>query len=50
MGKCKAKAIQADLGTFSDNQVYPEIIKTYSGIFKTQCNPEIFRTVVYPEH
>ena len=49
MGKCKAKAIQTDLGTFRHNQVYPGIIQTYSGIFKTLCNPGIFRTVVYPE-
>ena len=49
MGKSKTKAIQADLGTFRQNQQYPGIIQTYSGIFKTLCNPGIFRTVVYPE-
>ena len=49
MGKCKTKAIQTDLGTFRHNQAYPGIIQAYSGIFKTLCNPGIFRTVVYPE-
>ena len=49
MGKSKTKAIQADLGTFRQNQQYPGIIQTYSSIFKTLCNPGIFRTVVYPE-
>ena len=49
MSKYKTKAIQTDLGTFRHNQVYPGIIQTYSGIFKTLCNPGIFRTVVYPE-
>ena len=44
MGKSKAKAIQADLGIFRHNLVYPEIIQAYSGIFKYLCNPEIFRT------
>ena len=43
MGKSKTKAIQADLGTFRQNQEYPGIIQTYSGIFKTLCNPGIFK-------
>ena len=30
MGKCKAKAIQTDLGTFRHNQAYPGIIQAYS--------------------
>ena len=30
MGKCIAKAIQTDLGTFRHNQVYPGIIQAYS--------------------
>ena len=45
MGKCKAKAIQADLGTFSHNQGYAKFIQAYSGIFKALCNPGILRTV-----
>ena len=49
MGKCKIKAIQTDLGTFGHNETYPGIIQAYSGIFKTLGNPDIFRTVVYPE-
>ena len=49
MDKCKIKAIQTDLGTFRHNQAYPGIIQAYSDIFKTLCNPGIFRTVVYPE-
>ena len=49
MGKCKAKAIHIDLGTFRHNKAYPEIIHAYSHIFKTLCNPGIFRTVIYPE-
>ena len=49
MGECKTKAIQANLGTFSHNLTYPEIIQVYSGIFRTLCYPNIFETVVYPE-
>ena len=49
MGECKTKAIQTNIGTFRHNQAYPGIIQAYSGIFKTLCNPGIFRTVVYPE-
>ena len=30
MGKCKAKAIHTDLGTFRHNQTYPGIIQAYS--------------------
>ena len=33
------KVIQTDLAT----QAYPEIVQTYSGIFKALCNPGIFR-------
>ena len=47
MGKCKAKAIQTNLGTFRHNLGYPVIIQTYSGTFRTLCNPVIFRAVVY---
>ena len=48
MGKCKTKAIQTNLGTFRYNQTYPGIIQAYSGIFRTLCYPDIFKTVVYP--
>ena len=30
MGKCRAKAIQTDFGTFRYNQAYPGIIQAYS--------------------
>ena len=49
MGKCKAKAIQTDLGTFRHNQAYPGIIQACSGTFKALCDPGIIRTVIYPE-
>ena len=55
MGECKAKAIQANLGTFRHNQTYPRIIQAYSGIFRTLCYPDIFynygisRTLTYSE-
>ena len=49
MSKCKTKAIQTDLGTFRHSQTYPGIIPAHSGIFKTLCCPDIFKTVVYPE-
>ena len=51
MGKCKTKAIQTDLGTFRHKhiQTYPGIIQAYSGIFRTPCYPDMFKTVVYPE-
>ena len=57
MGKCKTKAIQADLGVFTfphieiylqvfrHNQTYSGIIQAYSGIFRTLCNPSIIRTL-----
>ena len=41
LGKCKTKAIQADLGTLRHNQVHPGFIQAYSGIFKALCNPGI---------
>ena len=49
MAKCETKATQTGLGTFRHNQAYPGIIQAYSGIFKTLCNPGVFRTVVFPE-
>ena len=48
-GERKTKAIQINLGTFKHNQTYSGIIQTYSGIFRTLCYPDIFKTVVYPE-
>ena len=47
MGKCKTKAIQTDFGTLRHDQAYAGN-RNYSGIFKTLCNPGIFRAVVYP--
>ena len=41
MGKCKTKAIQAYLGTLGRNQAYPGIIRAYSDLFGTLCNPGI---------
>ena len=49
MGKCKTKAIKADLGTFRHNKAYAGIIQAYSDILKTLYNPDIFRAVVYSE-
>ena len=49
MGECKGKAIQTNLGTFRHNQAYPGIIQAYSGTFRTLCDPDMFKTVVYPE-
>ena len=44
MGECKTKAIQTSLGTFCHNLTYPGIIQSYSGIFRTLCYPNIFKT------
>ena len=63
MGKCKAKSIQTDLGTFWHNQAYPRIIQAYPKPCLTLPyielwyiqNPDIFkirnifRTLLYPE-
>ena len=49
MAKCKAKAIETNLGTSMHNQTYPGIIQAHSGIFRTLCYPDIFKTVVYLE-
>ena len=49
MGKCKTIVVQTDFRIFSHNRAYSGIIQTYSDIFRTLCNPVIFRTVVYPE-
>ena len=49
MGECKTKAIQTNLGTLTHNQTYRGIIQTYSGIFRTLCYPDIFKSVVHPE-
>ena len=32
---------------FMHNPTYPGIIQTYLGIFRTQCNPGIFRNLTY---
>ena len=64
MGKCKTKAIQANLGTFRHNQTYPKIIQAYLEACLTLTylklwyiqNPNvlrtrtIFRTLLYSEH
>ena len=49
MDKCKTKAIQTDLGSFRHNEACLGNIQPYSGIFRNLCNPDIFKTVVYPE-
>ena len=59
MGKCKTKAIDADLGIlrhilaysdiFRHNQAYSGIFRNYSGLFWALCNPDIFRILVYSE-
>ena len=50
MGKYKTKAIQADLGIFMNISAYPGIFsRTNLDIFRTLCNPDIFRTMVYSE-
>ena len=58
-GKCKTKAIQADLGIFTflhiqiylqifrNNQTYLGIIQVYSGVFRILRNPSIIRTLAY---
>ena len=37
------------MGEFRHNQTYPGIIQAYSGIIRTLCYPDMFKTVVYPE-
>ena len=59
MGKCKTKTNQANLnifmhipaflGIFRRNQTYSEIIRVYWGIFRTLCNPGMFRTLIFWE-
>ena len=49
MGECKTKAIQTNLGSFRYNKTYPGIIQGYSGMFRTLCYPDIFKTAVYSE-
>ena len=58
MGKYKTKTIRADLGilthipAYSDisTHIQPDIIRhAYSGIFRTLCNPDIFRTLANSE-
>ena len=43
MGKCKTNAIQTKLGTFRHNQKS----RNYSGILRTLCYPDIFKTDIY---
>ena len=48
MGKYKTKAIQTDLVTFAHILEHSaRHIQEYSGIFRTLCNPDIFRTLLY---
>ena len=49
MGECKTKAIQTNLGNCSNNLIYPGIIQAYSGIFRTLCYFNIFKTLVCSE-
>ena len=59
MEKCKAKGIQVDLGivrhilAYSDIFKHKEVnsgnIRVYWDIFRTLCNPGVFRTLVYSE-
>ena len=49
MSECKTKAIQTNLDTFGYNQTYTGIVQAYSGIFRTPCYLDIFKTVVCPE-
>ena len=53
LGKCKTKAIQADLGTLRHNQVHPGFIQAYSKPYVTLAfnlepwyihRPDIFST------
>ena len=50
MGEYKIKAIQRNSGTFRHNQTNPGIRQAHSGIFRTLCYRDIFKTVLYPEH
>ena len=51
MKKFKTKVIQADEGIFTHILAYSAIFKHNQsiGIFRTLCNPGIFRTLVYTE-
>ena len=50
MGKYKTKAIQADLGIFRHIQAYSaRHNQAYSAIFRTLCNPDMFRTLANSE-
>ena len=53
MGIYKTKAIQADLGTFTHIPAYSDISRHIQpdiiGIFRTLCNPDIFRTLANSE-
>ena len=51
MKKFKAKVIQADEGIFTHILVYSDIFKHKKtiSIFRTLCNPGLFRTLAYTE-
>ena len=50
MGKYKTKTIQADLGIFRHIQAYSaRHNQAYSAIFRTLCNPDMFRTLANSE-
>ena len=46
--ECKIKAIGRNIGTFRHYETYPGITQVNSGIFRTLCYPDIFKTAVYP--
>ena len=39
--------IQTYLDKFSHNQTYSGIIHAYADIFRTPCNPSIFKTIIF---
>ena len=47
MGECNTKTIQINFNIFRHNHTYPGIIHPYSGIFRTLCYPDLFKTVVF---
>ena len=51
MKKFKTKAIQADEGIFTHILAYSDIFKNTQSIsiFRSLCNPDIFRTLVHTE-
>ena len=49
IGTYKTKAIQVDLGIFWHIQLYSDIFRDYSGIFKTLHKPGLFRNRLFLE-